>query len=393
LNARLLAVLLAVAGLVVGLYLGGHPDKLPDSVRDVFVDDKIDLTAEVIDLVDEKYWKEVDNGELEEGSARGIVENLRKRYDDRFSHYFNAQQFSDFNDATEGAYAGVGLGVAEVPEGLRVSTVFPKSPAKEAGLKEGDLITAVDGESLAGVESTVATGKIKGEPGTPVTITVVSGEGKGEPREVPLTRARISLPVVRGRLLKAGGTQVAYVQMAQFSPDVSSILRRQIEKFRGKGAEGLILDLRGNPGGLLQEAVLTSSIFLEDGVVVSTESRTQGDVVYHAQGDALDEQPTVVLTSKDTASAAEILAAALAQNDLATTVGQTTYGKGVFQQVVPLDAGGGLDLTVGEYLTSDGTSIAKKGVVPEVKVPDDPDATGDPVLERGRAVLAGLLGR
>lgn len=390
-NVRWIAALCVAAGLLVGLYLGGHPDHLPGPLRDAFVDDKASLTSEVLNQVDDNYWKSVDNGALEEASAQGIVNRLRKGYDDRFSHYFNPKQFEEFQQATEGAFSGVGLGVSGVPQGLRVSEAFPGSPARAAGIKRGDLVVAVNGRSLAGVDSTVATGLIKGEPGTSVTLTVKSKGSK--PRQVELKRARIDVPVVDGRLIKAAGRPVGYVRMAAFTPGVHGVLRKQIEKLRDQGAQGLILDLRNNGGGLLKEAVLSSSVFLDDGVVVSTDSRTQGTHVYKAVGDALAEQPTVVLTNKDTASAAEILTAALAENDLATTVGTTTFGKGVFQQVIPLDAGGGLDLTIGEYLTSDGTSIAGKGIVPEVDVADDAKQSGDEVLKRARAVLGQELGQ
>jgi carboxyl-terminal processing protease len=389
-NPRWLTLVLAVGGLVIGLYLGGHPDKLPGSIRDVFVDDQIDLTSEVLDRVHDDYWKATTSTENANGSARGIIDNLKKTYKDKFSDFYDKKQFGEFNDATSGAYAGVGLGVAGVPQGLRVSQVFKGSPAKEAGIEEGDLITAVNGESLAGIDSTVATGRIKGEPGTAVTITVQS---KGEkPRDIRLERATINLPVVDGRILEAGGHKIAYVRMAQFTPDVHLLIRRQMEKLRGEGAEGMVLDLRNNGGGLLDEAVSTSSLFLDEGTtVVSTESRTQGDAVYKADDSELPPQPTVILTNKNTASASEILAAALAENDAATTVGQTTYGKGVFQQVFPLDGGAGLKLTIGEYLTSNGTSIDHKGVVPDVKVPDKPQAKQDLVLKKGRQVLAGEL--
>jgi carboxyl-terminal processing protease len=388
---RWTATLLALGGLLAGLYLGGHPDSLPGFVRDAFVDEKPSLTDEVLGDVHDKYWRKTDEGALQEHSAAGIVGKLRKQYEDRFSHYFTPKQFSEFKQATEGAFSGVGLGVVGVPQGLRVSEAFDGSPAKRAGIKRGDLITAVNGRSLAGVDATLATGLIKGEPGTRVTLAVKS---KGaEPLQVKLTRARIEVPVVKGRLLRGGGKPTAYVRLAAFTPGVHGELRKEIERLRDQGAEGLVLDLRNNGGGLLEEAVLTSSIFLEDGVVVTTDARSEGKHVYGAVGDALPKQPTVVLINRDTASAAEILAAALAENDLATTVGSRSFGKGVFQQVIPLDAGGGLDLTVGEYLTSDGTSIAGKGIQPAVKTADEPSRPGDEVLERGRAVLAKELGR
>jgi carboxyl-terminal processing protease len=166
-------------------------------------------------------------------------------------------------------------------------------------------------------------------------------------------------------------------------------LRSAIEGLYRRGAEGLVLDMRVNGGGLLNEAVLCASIFLDKGVnVVSTKSRTQGDQEYAAVGDPIDPHPTVVLVSRNTASAAEILTAALKQNDLATVVGTRTYGKGVFQEVLHLAAGGALDLTIGQYLTSDGSSILGVGVKPNVRVEDDPKTDeDDEALDRALTVV------
>jgi carboxyl-terminal processing protease len=390
---RWIAALLAVGGLALGLFLGGHPGDLPRPVRDVFVDEQnTDLTAQVLDKVNDDYWKSTDNGDNENASARGIVQNLKKKYKDKFSDFYDAKQFQAFNDESNGAYAGVGLGITPVPQGLQVSQVFKKSPADGAGIKVGDIVTAVGGQSIAGEDSTVATGKIKGQPGTSVTITVKSKGRK--PRDLTLKRAIVSLPIVAGKIIKAGGQKIAYVRMAQFTPDVHEAIAHQMVKLRAKGAKGMILDLRDNGGGLLQEAVATSSLFLKKGTtVVSTQSRTQGDSTYKADGSQLPAEPTVILTNANTASASEILTAALAENHAATTVGQTTYGKGVFQQVFELSGGAGMKLTIGEYLTSNGTSIDHKGVVPEVPVPAPrPKTKGDPVLKRGQAVIAQELG-
>lgn len=385
-SKRAIALLVVVLALAGGMWLGGHPDVLPGGLRDVFVDQKAAVSDQVLQEIEDNYWRKVDSTDLQNASARGMIDRVRKQFKDRFSHYFDPKQFEQFEQVTEGRFSGVGLGVTGVKQGLRVSEVFPGSPAEKAGIKRGDVITAVDGRSIAGLDATLATGMIKGDPGTEVTLTALPG-GKPPPRKVTMHRARIEVPVVDGRIVKVGGTPVAYVRMASFTPGVHEELRKQIEELRAKGANGLILDLRNNGGGLLEEAVLTGSLFVEDGVIVTTDARTQGKKVYNAVGDSLEPQPTLVLVNGDTASAAEILAAALAENDLAAVVGQRTYGKGVFQQVIPLDSGGGLDLTVGEYLTSDGTSIAGKGVQPQVKAVDNPKTPGDEALQKARAVL------
>jgi carboxyl-terminal processing protease len=198
----------------------------------------------------------------------------------------------------------------------------------------------------------------------------------------------VRVPAVDGEIRRVDGHDVAYVRFASFSEGAHGELRETIERLYRDGAEGLVLDLRANGGGLLNEAVLSTSVFVDDGTVVSTESRTQGERDYEAVGDAIDPRPTVVLVNRDTASAAEILAAALASYDLATVVGTRTFGKGTFQEVIRLDEGGALDLTIGQYLTADGTSIAGEGVKPQVRTEDDPDTPrDDEALERALKVL------
>ena len=164
------------------------------------------------------------------------------------------------------------------------------------------------------------------------------------------------------------GDEVAYVRFFGFSKGAHGELRSEIERLYREGAEGLVLDLRGNGGGLLDEAVLSASVFVEEGDVVTTRSRTRGEQVYDATGGALDPQPTVVLINRDTASAAEILAAAICSYELGTIVGEPSFGKGTFQEVIHLDSGGALDLTIGEYVTADGVSLAGRGIKPDVEL-------------------------
>jgi carboxyl-terminal processing protease len=182
---------------------------------------------------------------------------------------------------------------------------------------------------------------------------------------------------------------VAYVRYATFSEGSHGELSTTLERLYREGAKGLVLDLRGNGGGLLNEAVLSASVFLKkDQRVVSTNSRTMGHRTYNAVGDPLQTVPTVVLIDHNTASAAEILASALADHHLATIVGTRSFGKGTFQEVIRLDAGGALDLTVGEYLTADNVSLAGKGIPPDVKARDNPKTHADEAVNKALAVLA-----
>ena len=373
-----------VTGLVAGLVLAALVAALT-GVLDR--DDDGDATREAVETVEDNYFEEVDARTLEDSSIDGMVRELRKRYEDRFSHYFTEDQLEEFEAATSGRFSGVGLTVNEVPRGLRVADVLPDTPAERSGIEPGDVIVAVDGESIAGVPSNVSTARIKGPAGTEVTLRLIPVDG-AKAREVVVERADVRVPAVDGELRRVDGHDVAYVRFASFSEGAHGELRQTIERLYREGAEGLVLDLRANGGGLLNEAVLSTSVFVDEGTVVSTESRTQGERDYEAVGDAIDPRPTVVLVNRDTASAAEILTAALKNYDLATVVGTRTFGKGTFQEVIRLEEGGALDLTIGQYLTADGSSIAGEGVKPEVRTEDDPETSSeDEALERALTVL------
>ena len=375
---------------VAGAILAGRVDSVRDVIDDVFGGASGDASEQALEVIEENYFEEVDPAELESDSVRAIVNELKKTYKDRFSHYFGPRAFKRFEEVTEGSFSGVGMSVTEVKRGLRVATVFDDSPAKEAGITEGDLITEVDGHSIAGEDADLATAKIKGKPGTEVTLTVDPASGKGD-RQVILTRRQLRVPAVEGSLKQVNGIPIAYVRLLGFSSGAHAELRREIERLDDSGAEGLVLDLRGNGGGLLTEAVLTSSLFVEDGVIVTTNARSQGNETFETVGDALPERPTVVLINHDTASASEILTAALSQAGLAQVVGQRSFGKGTFQEVIPLENGGALDLTIGEYLTRGGTSINGTGIEPEIKVRDRLKTKPDEARQRALEALAAKI--
>lgn len=376
------------AVLCAGIWLGGHPAKLPEFLRDRFVDDSAGLNVEASELLEDNYYRPVDPTELSNASLQGMVRELRRRHRDRFSEYFSPEALAHFNEAISGRFSGIGLSVTQAKQGLLVERVFPDSPAQKAGIEQGDLVVSVDGDSIAGVSSTVSTERIKGPEGTEVTIGVKSPGGKA--RQLTLKRAQVALPVVSSRIVEKGGRKLGYVRLVAFSEGAHALLREAVQKMERQGAEGIVLDLRGNGGGLLQEAVLSASVFLpKDEVVVTTKSRTQGRATYKTVGDNLPSVPTVVLIDRNTASAAEILAAALADDAGATVVGTRSFGKGVFQQEIGLSNGGAFKLTVGEYFTPEGVNLAKsRGVHPDVRARDDLQTRRDEALERALAVLA-----
>jgi carboxyl-terminal processing protease len=385
-------VALAAAVLVVlcaGIWLGGHPARLPEFLRERLVGGGAGLNVEATELIEDNYYRPVGSGELTNASLQGMVRELRRRHRDRFSDYFSPEALARFDEQISGRFSGVGLTVSQVKQGLRVDSVFPRSPAAKAGIKPGELIVSVDGDSIAGESSAVSTEKIKGPEGTEVTIGVRDVEAGGT-RQLEITREQIALPVVSSAVKQVGGRKLGYVRLLSFSEGAHALLREAVEKVEKKGAEGIVLDLRGNGGGLLDEAVLTASVFLpKDEVVVTTDSRTQGHAVYKTVGDDLPAVPIVVLIDRNTASAAEILTAALADDADAKVVGTRSYGKGVFQQELGLSNGGALKLTIGEYFTPKGVNLARShGIHPDVKASDDLRTRRDEALESALGVLA-----
>ncbi len=381
-----------VAMLAAGLWLGGHPRQLPEPLREWFVSEPAGLTTEAAEAIQDRYYRPVGDQELGNASLQGMVRELRQRHGDRFTEYFSPEALAAFNEQIEGHFSGVGLSVVEVKKGLRVAQVFPGSPAEEAGIEVGDTIVSVDGSSIAGQSSAESTKQIKGPEGTQVRLGVRGANG-GKTRQLRLTRAEVTLPNVSSRVEEAGGSRLGYVRLLSFSEGAHGQLARAVQKVEKKGAEGIVLDLRHNPGGLLDEAVLTASLFLPEGeVVVSTESRSEGGSVHKTTGGRISELPVVVLIDRGSASAAEILAAALADNAGAEVVGTRSYGKGVFQEEQALSNGGALKLTVGEYFTPEGVNLAEThGIHPDVKAKDNPKTDADEAEQRALGVLAGQV--
>jgi carboxyl-terminal processing protease len=379
--SKLIAALLAVVMLAVGLYLGGHSADLPKPVRDVFVDDSTSLQAQAREVIQDNFIRKVPDGQLDDASLSGMVRSLHNR----FSHYFSKHENQLFRESTSGRFSGVGMTVAENKQGLLVAGVFKGSPAKRAGIRPGDVITKVNGKSIAGQSTDVATARIKGKPGTFVVLTL---KRKGnEPRTERVRRAQIRVPVADGRLRTVGGRKLGVVELSSFTSGAHGELGAQVARLERRGAKGYVVDLRSNGGGLLDEAVLTSSLFIPDGVIVSTDARTRQRRVFNATGDTITRKPVVVLVDRNTASASEIVTGALHERLNAPVVGQRTFGKGVFGQVFDLPNGGALDLIVGSYFTPKGNNLNGKGIRPDVRAVDRPATRRDEALDRALSVL------
>jgi carboxyl-terminal processing protease len=365
-----LAFLLPVL-LVAGLWLGGHPEHLPGFLKKAFVANHSTLVVdEAIERIAHDYYRPIPVSKLSDASIAGVVKSLG----DRFSHYLTASEFREFNSPPH--FAGIGVVVNPLQRGLLIARVFDASPASRAGLKAGELIVDVGGRKLDGLSAEASTALIRGQPGTDVQLQVEAGaSGDRHRRTLKITRATVSEPVVASASRTVNSIKLGVVALAEFSPGAHGEVREAVERLLHKKARGIVLDLRGNGGGLVSEAQLIASIFVAKGTIVSTRGRTQPSQTLVALGDAIPASiPVVVLVDSGTASASEIVTAALQDHQRATVVGTHTFGKGVFQEEEPLANGGALDITVGEYFTPDGRNLGGGGVkqgagiTPEVRV-------------------------
>ncbi|MDP9135912.1 MAG: S41 family peptidase [Actinomycetota bacterium] len=365
-----------------GIWLGGHPSHLPGPARDALVgDNDARLYDEAMDVIAADYYRPIDRNRLLDASLGSAVGALN----DRFSTFFTAKDYRTFQETTEGRFEGVGMTVEEVEEGLRVLTVFKGSPAARGGLRAGETITAVDGRSIKGKSSEQATTQIKGRAATSVRLTVRSGR---RTRDIRLRRARVDVPVVESEMADSDGVKIAHVRLASFTSGAHGEVSKAVRGLLKRGAKGVVLDLRDNGGGLLNEAVAVASVFVPDGKIVSTRGRSRPERVYEATGGAIDtDVPVVVLVNGRSASASEIVAGALQDRERAQIVGTRTFGKGVFQEIEPLANGGALDITVGEYFTPSGRNLGgggpKKGagIQPDVKASDNDKTKRDEALD------------
>jgi carboxyl-terminal processing protease len=364
---------LAVGFLLVltgGIWLGGHPEALPGPLRDALVEEGPAVRADIIDTIQEHYYKPVSKSKLEEASLKGMVASLG----DPYTRYFTPKEAKSFNEDLTGKFEGVGMSVHPSKDGLVITDTFQGAPAREAGLRARDVIFKVNGRSIAGRGINDATDQIKGPPGTYVRLTVRRGN---KVLQFRVKRAKITVPEVKGKIVTRAGKKFADVSLASFSSGVHGRLREEIDRLIKKGARGIVLDLRGNPGGLLREGVMVSSIFIDKGTIVTTKGRAEPTHVYKAEGDAIaPDIPVVVLVDRGTASSSEITTGALKDRGRATVVGTRTFGKGVFQEIEPLENGGLLDLTVGRYYLPDGEALPRDGIKPQVRAQDDPKTAG-----------------
>ena len=386
---RILTVLLVVAALLGGIWLGGHSSRLPAPLRDLARDDQTAVVDTALERVHDDYYRAVPREELADHAVRGMVRAL----EDRFSAYFDDDEYREFRETTDARFEGIGVTVQPDKRGLEIVSVYEGTPARRAGLRPRDVIVAAGGTSLAGRPEGTATGLIRGKPGTSVELRIRRGKRTFERR---VERDSISIPVVDASRRTRDGKRYAVIGLDTFSSGAHAKLYSELRKAEKENVAGLVFDLRGNGGGLVDEARLVASAFLSEGKIVTTRGRSVPERVYRATGKpVVPELPMVVLVDRGSASAAEIVAGALQDRERARLVGQRTFGKGVFQEIVEMPGGGALDITVGQYFLPSGRNIGGRGVAqgnglkPDVRALDVEKTERDEALDRALAVLAG----
>lgn len=318
--------------------------------------------AEAFDRVSSAYVKEIDDRTLLENAIRGMLSQL-----DPHSAYLDRDSFSDLQESTTGNYGGLGLEVNMEDGFIRVIAPMDDTPAANGGILPGDIIVRLDESPVKGMSLNEAIEAMRGEPGSEVKLTILREE-EDQPLELTLIREVIQVASVRSRILEVG---YGYIRIAQFQSSTGSEVEEAVDKLKAEDTlKGLILDLRNNPGGVLQSAVEVSDVFIDDGLIVYTSGRLSNtDLRFSATTpDATDGVPLVVLVNEGTASASEIVAGALQDHGRAVIMGVSTFGKGSVQTILPLNNEKAIKLTTSLYFTPNGRSIQAEGIVPDIWV-------------------------
>lgn len=374
--------ILAVALLAGGIYLGNSAWLFYSRTQNVSVQEtaesvsansvatqntlnKLDVIEETID----KYYLEsVDEQTLENGIYKGMVESLG----DPYSTYYAPDELEQIQEKTEGIYYGIGayIGIDTETSLPRLTGIIDGTPAQESGLRAGDLIYQVDGTEVQGMELEQVTSLVKGEEGTAVHLTIIR-EGESDYLEIDVVRRQVESPTVNQEMLD---DRIGYIQITEFDTVTLDQFTEALAVCRGKGMEGLILDLRGNPGGNLSTVCEIARQILPEGLIVYTEDKNGKRTEYSCDGEHEMTEELVVLVDANSASASEILAGAIKDYGIGTLVGTTTFGKGIVQRIISLTDGSAVKLTVSHYYTPNGNNIHEVGIEPDVEIAFDGDA-------------------
>ena len=356
LTVRALAVAVGIA-LAAASASGDESRTLPIAQLEAF--------GEIFDLVKEQYVRPVDDRKLLVDAIRGMVSGL-----DPHSDYLTVEDREELQEGTSGEFGGLGIEITAEDGIIRIITPLDDSPAYEAGLLPGDLVTRVDGESVRDMTATEAAKRIRGLPGTPVTLTILR-EGEEGPIEFTIVRDIVEVASVKSELLDPG---FAHIRISRFQTHTGVRLAeeiRRMEEANDGPLSGAVLDLRNNPGGILSGAVAVADAFLDDGLIVYTQARepSSREEYFAKPSDLLGGVPIVALVNGGSASAAEIVAGALQDRRRALVAGTRTFGKGSVQTILTLNDGSALKLTTSRYYTPSGHSIQARGIVPDIELP------------------------
>ncbi|MGZ3592248.1 MAG: S41 family peptidase [Syntrophales bacterium] len=375
-------VLFSLCLLACFLLLGLQGDSQVSAALERSIYKNLKTFNEVLDMVQKNYVEDVDSKKLVEGAINGMMKSL-----DPHSNYMTAEMYKDLEVETRGTFGGIGIEITIKKDILTVVSPLEDTPAYNAGIKAGDHIIQIDGKSTKDITIMEAVKKLRGPKDSKVTVTIMR-EDMTKPKDYVITRSIIKVRSVKSKIYDG---HIAYIRVASFQERTADDLKKVLKDIKAKNGilEGIILDFRNNPGGLLNQAVAVADVFLKSGVIVTTKGRTKNMETISVAKDDGDEPmcPIVALVNEGTASAAEIVSGALQDNGRALVLGTQTFGKGSVQTVIPLEDGSALKLTTAKYYTPSGRSIQAEGIKPDIIVKyvrpsEEKELTDDFIRER-----------
>ena len=363
--ALILAVGLSFAGFVVGLNQKLQVNNTSDQAEGHLQEMEM-----LKGLIDENFLFDYEEKDLYDGSLKGMFANLG----DPYTQYYTKEEFSKLMESIDGRYKGIGVLVQASKEGLiKVVQVFDDSPAKEAGMKAGDYITKVEGKEFTADQMEEAVALMKGDEDTTVNITIKrisDDKPEGEDINLKVDRRDVRVDTVDESIKEVDGKKIGYIHIKSFDDVTKEDFDKSYKKLKDGGIEGLVLDLRNNPGGSLDVCLDIADKFLDEGTIVTTKDK-KGNVVTEESDAEMDDIPMTVLVNENSASASEILSGALKDRKRAKVIGEKTFGKGIVQKLFPLNDGSGAKITISEYHTPSGAKINKVGVSPDIEATND----------------------
>lgn len=363
--ALILAVGLSFAGFIVGLNQKLQVNNTSDQAEGHLQEMEM-----LKGLIDENFLFDYEEKDLYDGSLKGMFANLG----DPYTQYYTKEEFSKLMESIDGRYKGIGVLVQASKEGLiKVVQVFDDSPAKEAGMKAGDYITKVEGKEFTADQMEEAVALMKGDEDTTVNITIKrisDDKPEGEDIDLAVDRRDVRVDTVDESIKEVDGKKIGYIHIKSFDDVTKEDFEKSYKKLKDGGIEGLVLDLRNNPGGSLDVCLDIADKFLDEGTIVTTKDK-KGNVITEESDAEMDDIPMTVLVNENSASASEILSGALKDRKRAKVIGEKTFGKGIVQKLFPLNDGSGAKITISEYHTPSGAKINKVGVSPDIEATND----------------------